>query len=127
MSSQQTLETLARTNERISAAEDTGDARALDELLAPVLAFRRANALVVDRQEFLAQATPGGPRKTVTRSILLLGEKGGFVTCDITMPIDGKQTTFENARLFVRTDAGEWKLLGWANEPAPSMTHPAFR
>ena len=72
---------------------------------------------MVGRDEFLAQLKTGGPRKTLTRSILLLGQTRAFVTCEVTMPIDGEEQTFENARLFVRTDTGEWKLLGWANEP----------
>jgi Domain of unknown function (DUF4440) len=118
MNAQQALETVARINEEISAAEDRGDARALDGLLSPVLAFRRANGQVVGREEFLSQAKAGGSRKTVTRSILLLGHNRAFVTCDVTMPVDGEEKTFENARLFVRTDAGDWKLLGWANESA---------
>jgi hypothetical protein len=50
------------------------------------------------------------------RAIVMLGRDRALVTCDVSLPVDGEQKTFENVRLFIRTDADEWKLLGWANE-----------
>jgi hypothetical protein len=112
-----TFETLRRVNVSISIAEDAGDAQGLDGLLAPKLAFRRANGEVVDREEFLAGVKRSGPRQTTLRAIVMLGRDRALVTCDVSLPVDGEQTTFENARLFIRTGGDEWKLLGWANEP----------
>jgi hypothetical protein len=111
-----TFEILRRVNEQISAAEDTGDVETLKELLAPRLAFRRANGKVVDLDEYLAQVEPGGPRRTTMRAIVMLGRERAFVTCDVSLPVDGEQKTFANARLFIRTESDDWKLLGWANE-----------
>jgi len=112
-----TFETLQRVNESISTAEDAGDAEALDGLLAPKLAFRRANREVVDREEYLAAIKRSGPRQTTLRAIVMLGRDRALVTCDVSMAVDGVQKTFENARLFIRAAGDEWKLLGWANEP----------
>jgi hypothetical protein len=111
-----TFETLRRVNEEISTAEDDGDVNTLNELMAPKLAFRRGNGKVVDREEYLAGVTPGGPRQTTMRAIVMLGRDRALVMCDVSLPVDGEQKTFENVRLFIRTDADEWKLLGWANE-----------
>src|SRR4051794_8217214 len=109
-----TFEALTRINEEISTAEDAGDVKNLETLLAPKLAFRRANGKVVDREEFLAAVTPGGPRRTTMRAIVMLGKDSAHVTCDVCLPVDGELKTFENARLFIRSEADEWKLLGWA-------------
>lgn len=112
------FEALTRINRKISDAEDTAHVAVLEQHLAAQLAFRRADGTVVNRQEFLKAAKASGPRKTAIQSITLLGRDRAFVTCLISLPVDGQQKTFENARLFVRTEAGEWALLGWANEPA---------
>jgi len=112
------FESLTRINKEITVAEDKGDVEALKRHLAPALAFRRASGSVVDREEFLGAVKPSGPRELTIQSIALLGRQRALVTCVVTMPVDGKPARFENARLFVRTDAGGWQLMGWANEPA---------
>jgi hypothetical protein len=40
-------------------------------------------------------------------------------------PVDGEEKTFENARLFVRTDVGDWKLLGLGERPSVAVSADA--
>jgi len=110
------FEELIRINKEIAVAEDQGDVEALKRQLASTLAFRRANGTLVNRDEFLQAVKPSGPREMTIQSITLLGQHRALVTCVVSMPVNGRLTRFENARLFVRT-ADEWKLMGWANEP----------
>lgn len=112
------FEALVRINNEINTAEDQGDAEALKRHLAPALSFRRAKGSVVDRGEFLKAVQRSGPRQLEIQSIALLGRRRALVTCVVTMPVDGRAARFDNARLFVKTDGGEWQLMGWANEPA---------
>lgn len=114
---QSDIDALTELNLKIGAAESEGDQRALDALLAPVLAFRRANGDFVGRSDFLAGVKPSPRRETEIESISLLGRDRAMVTCVVTVHGDGEARSFQNARLFVRSD-GVWKLLGWANEPA---------
>ena len=113
------FEALTRINMEITAAEDRGDANALVRHFAPTLAFRRANGDVVSLKQFLEGVTPGGPRILTIQSIALLGQHRAFVSCVVSMPVGGQVKSFDNARLFVRSDGQDWKLLGWANELAP--------
>ena len=115
------FEALTRINHDITIAEDKGDADALKRYLAPAVAFRRANGTVVDRDGFLEGVKPSGPRELTIQSIALLGQQRALVTCIVSMSIGGRPATFDNARLFVRTNGGDWQLIGWANEPE----HPA--
>jgi hypothetical protein len=103
---------LAELNARIGEAEDRGDRSWLASVLAPKLAFQRADhARTVDgRAEFLAKVAAGGRRTTRAGPIRVYGDRA-LVECVVSMGDD----EFHNLRLFVRRD-GDWKLLGWANE-----------
>jgi hypothetical protein len=112
--------TLEDLNVKIGEMEDQGDRDAwywLDGILAPQLAFRRANGSFDNRCEFLKKVKPREPHepKRVTEivSIDLHGNRA-IVTCIVTMG----DKRYHNLRLFVRDEEHEeqWKLLGWANE-----------
>lgn len=110
---------LEQLNIRIGIEESKGDEDShiwLASILAPRLAFRRADGKTFDDQvAFLAKVTPSDPRETEIESIEIDGDRA-IVKCLITMA--GKM--FHNIRLFVRHgDDGDWKLLAWANEPSP--------
>lgn len=102
----------------IGETESAGDAAARDwfeRLLAPTLAFRRADLKTFDdRSAFIGKIAPTDPRDTVVESIDLIGD-AAFVKCVVTVRASAK--SYRNLRLFVRDTAREWKLLGWANEP----------
>jgi hypothetical protein len=100
----------------IGAAEDKGDRKWLEGVLAPKLAFRRASGKVVDREEFLKDVKPRGPTKTRVESVTFHGKDRAVVICIVTVQAEGRDTMYHNIRLFVRHNGG-WKLLGWANEP----------
>ena len=102
---------LAELNEGIGEAEDRGDRAWLASVLAPKLAFQRADheRTVDDRAEFLEKVAPGGRRTTRAGPIRVYGDRA-LVECVVSTG-DGE---FHNLRLFVRR--GDWKLLGWANE-----------
>lgn len=113
------MATLREINERIGAAENRGDEEArrwLDSVLAPALAFRRANEVIDDRSAFLDKVKPGAPRTTVVDSIEIVGKYRAIVRVTVTLHSAEPPPRYSNLRLFVR-DGGEWKLLGWANEP----------
>jgi Domain of unknown function (DUF4440) len=105
------IDELIRRNEALNAAENAGDLAALADMVAARLAFRRRDGTVVDREAFLAAARPGQRRLRI-ESVQVHGTRA-VVACTVT---DGDVVT-HNLRLFAM-DAGEWKLLGWANEPA---------
>lgn len=107
--------TLNDINVAIGEAEERGDREALSKVLAPRLAFQRADAsqTVDDQVAFLQKVTAGNARVTkIIEPIEVHGHRA-IVKCVVTTA-DGR--AFHNIRLFVRRD-GEWKLLGWANEP----------
>lgn len=109
---------LRELNLRIGVAESKGDRAFLDHVLAPVLAFRRANGLVVDRAAFLDGVGPGDERQTEIESIRLLERDRAVVTCIVATGNGDQRKRFHNVRLFVRAQDGDWKLLAWANEQA---------
>jgi len=109
---------LRELNLRIGTAESEGDRAFLDGVLAPVLAFRRANGALVDRAAFLDGVQPSAARETEIESVELLGHDRAVVTCAVTMTTDDGPKRFHNVRLFVRSGGGPWQLLAWANEPA---------
>lgn len=110
------FDALTDLNLQIGSAESAGDKERLEELLAPVLAFRRANGDYVDKQRFLDNVANGVPRETRIESIELVGRSRAIVTCVVSMGDGDQQRSFHNLRLFVRVQ-DDWKLLGWANEP----------
>lgn len=108
---------LRELNTRIGVAETEGDREFLAEVIGPVLAFRRANGVLVDRASFLDGVKPSARRETEVTSVTLHGTARALVTCTVTL-VDGEQRReFDNVRLFVRADGGQWRLIAWANEP----------
>lgn len=106
---------LKQLNLRIGDAENSGDQQWLSTILAPRIAFQRADELrtVDDQVAFLQKVKSGGTRVTsIVEPIELYGDRA-VVKCIVKV---GEQE-FHNLRLFVRRE-GRWKLLGWANEPA---------
>jgi len=102
-------------NEKIAHAEENGNREWLATILAPQLAFQRADEsrTIDDRGSFLQKVKAGGPpkRTEIIEPIELYGDRA-IVQCIVSV---GDQR-FHNLRLFIRRE-GNWKLLGWANEP----------
>jgi hypothetical protein len=113
------IEILEKLNIEIGRQESAGDDAAqawLQGRLAHKLAFRRADLKTFDdRADFIRKIAPGDPRDTAVQSIDVIGS-GAFVNCIVTVKTAAGPKQYRNLRLFVR-DAGDWKLLGWANEP----------
>jgi hypothetical protein len=106
-------EALRELNLKIGDAENRGDSEWLAGILAPRLAFQRADEqkTVDDQIAFLQKVKAGGTRVTlVIEPIQLYGDRA-IVQC--TVKVEDQE--FHNLRLFVRRDSG-WKLLAWANE-----------
>ena len=106
---------LKKLNVEITEAEDRGDRKWFESVLAGDLAFRRSNGLVVGKKQFLNDLKSRGHSKTEVESVKIYGKSRAIVTCVVTILIDGKNAQFHNIRLFVR-EGNNWKLLGWANE-----------
>jgi hypothetical protein len=114
---QDDIKTLEDLNVQIRVAENQGDRDWLAGVIAPKLAFQRANPerTISDRNEFLDAVKAGAQGETEVESISLYGNRA-VVTCIVTLKTDGGDRRFHNVRLWVRSEGG-WKLLGWANEP----------
>lgn len=113
MKSTDDKQVLREINVEIGAAEDRGDREWLASILAPRLAFQRANQerSVDAAEEYLRKVAPSGPRTTkVLEPIDIYGDRA-IVKCIVTT--GGRD--YHNIRLFVRRD-DKWQLLGWANE-----------
>lgn len=106
-------EALQQLNKAISDAENEGNQQWLASILAPRLAFQRADPArtVDDRVAFLQKVQPGGTRKTLSVGPIQVYGDRAVVQCIVGT--DDKE--FHNLRLFIRRDDG-WKLLAWANE-----------
>lgn len=109
---------LEQLNIRIGIEESKGDDEScgwFDGVIAPKLAFQRANGTTFDnREEFLKNVKPSDPRETEVESIAFYGNRA-VVSCIVTLKSASADQRFHNLRLFVQHE-GEWKLLGWANE-----------
>ena len=106
------VELLKALNIRIGEAETTGDQRWLASVLAPELAFFRADGKTFDDSgRFLQKVAASSPHLSEVESVEVLGNRA-IVKCVVTQ--DGKK--YHNLRLFVRY-GGNWVLLAWANEP----------
>src|SRR3989304_7016679 len=113
---QKDIEILAQLNVQIGEAESKGDRNWLDGVIAPKLAFRRADGTTIDDQaDFLKKVARSDPRETTVESIDLNGDRA-IVKCIVTVKSARGNKRYHNVRLFVRHE-GKWKLLGWANEP----------
>jgi hypothetical protein len=108
---QSDIEALVRCNEEITIAENAGDFAQLGAFIASQLAFLRRDGSVVNRDVFLQVPRPGH-RALRIESIQVFGARA-VVACTVA---DSGMVT-HNLRLFVK-EQDEWKLLGWANEPA---------
>ena len=110
------MDALEQLNVKVGDAESKGDGEWLASFIAPELAFRRADGTTIDnRAAFLAKVKLSDPRETTVESIELYGDRA-VVKCIVTLKSTSGDKRFHNLRLFVRHD-GQWKLLGWANEP----------
>lgn len=110
---------LRELNVRIGEAEHKGNKADKDFLagvVAPVLAFRRANGAFTDRAIFLAGIKPSPCRETEIKSIEPMGRHSAVVTCEVSVIEEDRRTRFLNVRLFVKSDDSSWRLLGWTNE-----------
>jgi hypothetical protein len=116
---------LKEINEKIGQYEDEGTVPELEKILAPRLAFQRADPdrTVDDRVAFL-QKVPGNQkgksdtdRQTDISEPILYSHNGNIAV--VRCVVSRNHNDYDNFRLFVRRD-GEWKLLGWANELRPS-------
>lgn len=116
---QDDIQALEKLNIRIGIEESKGDDQSRDWLasvIAPKLTFCRADGITIDnREEFLKKVKPSDPRDTEVESIDLHGNRA-VVRCIVTLKLAEGDKKFHNVRLFVRHE-GQWKLLGWANEP----------
>jgi hypothetical protein len=116
---QDDIRTLEELNIRIGVEESKGDDQSrswLAGVIAPKLAFSRADRTTIDsREEFLKKVKPSDPRVTEVESIDIQGNRA-VVRCIVTLRSASDDKKFHNLRLFVRHE-GQWKLLGWANEP----------
>jgi hypothetical protein len=105
---------LRELNIKIGDAENRGDKEWLISILAPRLAFQRADKIktVDDKVAFLQKVAPGVERITrIIEPIVFYGNRA-IVQWVVTI---GAQE-FHNLRLFVKREE-QWKLLAWANEP----------
>ena len=103
---------LIEVNERINDKENLGDLQELDKLVASELAFRRRDGTIVERKTFLGKANPG-KRTIKIESVHVYGNRA-VVICRV----DDSGVVTHNVRLLVKGADGEWRVLGWANEPA---------
>jgi hypothetical protein len=104
-------EALRTINARINDAENTGDRDFLAGVLAPELAFLRADGKTVDDGgRFLQKVAPRQSCELAVEDVEVLGSRA-IVKCVVTCGT----ARFDNLRLFVRLE-GQWKLLAWANE-----------
>lgn len=115
---QEDREKLKKLNIRIGEAESAGDADYLGTVIAPKLAFRRVNGECVDRDQFIKAVKKGVARQTEIERIDILGPNRAIVTCFVTQSTESKPNRTHNARLFIRDNDKQWKVLGWANESA---------
>jgi hypothetical protein len=111
---------LEQLNIEIGNKESEGNSVWLDGVIAPKLAFQRADGTTFDnREEFLGKVMTSRRRETKVESIAFYGNRA-VVSCIVTLKSasgdESDDESFHNLRLFVQHE-GKWKLLGWANEP----------
>src|SRR5262245_52045893 len=109
-------EDLRTINSAINEAENSGDRNYLAGVLAPELAFMRADGKTIDDAgRFLQKvAKKPEPGNIQIEKVEVLGSRA-IVKCVVVQ--GGKR--YHNVRLFVRLE-GQWKLLGWGNEVVAS-------
>lgn len=114
---QEDITELIQLNQEIIILENAGDLTGLGKKVATQLAFQRRDGSIVDRTKYLQTPKPGNRAIEIT-SVSVYTNRA-VVMCIVT---DGGNVT-HNIRLFIKEDDKEagkpqWKLLGWANEPA---------
>jgi hypothetical protein len=98
-------------NEKIGDAESNGNRNWLDQHIAPILAFQRADGQTFDdREQFLSKVAARPPSKTTIQSVDVMGNRA-VVKCIVEL--NGNR--YHNLRMFVK-HKDVWKILGWANE-----------
>ena len=109
------FEVLERLNVEIGSLETQGDRDRLATVIAPELAFLRANAerTIDGAKRYLDKVASSDDRDTVVESIDIVGSRA-IVKCVVTLKPSNK--SYHNLRLFVKLEQ-QWRLLGWANEP----------
>jgi Domain of unknown function (DUF4440) len=112
-------EALEQLNVHMGEAESVGDREWLAGILAPELAFLRADGKTFDDADrFLGKVGVSDSRVTRIESIEVLGDRA-IVKCIVTVKKPAGDESFHNLRLFVRIE-DSWRLLAWANEPLKS-------
>jgi hypothetical protein len=113
-SSQQDMQILTELNLKISSAEDAGDATWLASVLAPRLAFQRADdAKTVDNEITFLQKIKAGriSEARIIEPIAIFGNRA-VVQCAVKV----KDREYHNLRLFVKRE-GSWNF-------SPGPTNP---
>ena len=108
-------------NLRIADEENAGNVTWLGSILAPQMAFQRADPAktIDDRASYLRKVAKGGDRRTIAIESIDIFGKRAVVTCLVRS--EGR--VFHNIRLYVKRASDDeqakesWLLLGWANEP----------
>jgi len=113
---------LTELNIEIGEAETEHNYKRLAEIIAPELAFQRADRdrTIDNRERFLqkvkdkAEADAPQQKRTTEVESIAFSANRAVVSCIVSMD-SGR---YHNLRLFIKR--GErWQLLGWANEPLP--------
>src|SRR5258705_1328060 len=90
---------LDKLNIEIGDAESKGDDKArgwLASVIAPKLAFRRADGTTIDdREKFLEKVKPSDPRETKIESIEIYGARA-VVKCIVTVKYESGDKTVHN-------------------------------
>lgn len=106
--------------------EQTGGIVAADYFkprLSDQLMFRRANGVVVDKQQFLAgfkDASPFIERVAEDISVHVMGERAMITLIIRTVKADGTRGCYRNIRLLTRT-AERWVIQFWYNYDLSSL------
>lgn len=126
-------EELIDLNKEMVLHENAGDSAWFENVLAPEIAFRRGNGIIINRAAFLSTLnnSKGILRTYEQTEGVEITENLAVVKCIIsttssngnnsgnTGPADNVIQKFRNIRLFVKQkykDDSRWVLLGWANE-----------
>ena len=103
---------LEQLNIRVGVEESKGDDKSrnwLNGIIAPQLAFRRANGATFDnRDDFLKKITSSDPRETEVVSIDLYGKDRAIVACVVTVKSKDGDKRYHNARKRALSRLNSW-------------------